>query len=82
MTAQELMQTVELVNNHAAALTTSSVVLSKTSAELKTAFDEGMLIDDPNNFYELVHKFSVALTATVATIDKLITAAENVLDEE
>lgn len=82
MTAQELMQTVEMVNNHAAALTTGSVALNKTASELKAAYDDGMLIEDPESFYELVHNFTVALTATVSTIDRLITAAENILDEE
>lgn len=82
MTAEELMQIVEMANNGAAALTTSSVVLGKTSAELKAAYDDGMLIDEPEKFYKLVHNFTVALTATTAAIERLVTAAEKLSDED
>ena len=80
MTPDALMKIVKDVSEQAGSLAVCAAALGGESSAILALYDncDGQYSDE---FFEHVHKFSLALTATVKCIEKRIDSAEEIADE-
>ena len=78
----ELIKTVEAIDEHTIKLTAASVALNCSSVELRGAYDNNDHYEDPDLFSKLIRNYSRALNAVTDVIGDLIDTAGRLLDEE